>query len=104
MKNLSRKPASAFASNGRQLFIPIGFAHAFVTLTPDAEVTYKCSQFYAPAHDGGVRWGDPDIGIVWPLPAGVTPTLSPKDEKLPLLRDFDSPFAYDGVPLGELDF
>jgi dTDP-4-dehydrorhamnose 3,5-epimerase len=95
--------AELSAENGRQLFIPIGFAHGFVTLTPDAEVTYKCSNFYAPAHDGGVRWDDPEIGVVWPLPRGVTPTLSPKDEKLPRLVDFDSPFAYDGVPLGDLD-
>jgi dTDP-4-dehydrorhamnose 3,5-epimerase len=75
-----------------------------VTLTPDAEVTYKCSSLYAPAHDAGVRWNDPDIGVVWPLPTGVAPTLSPKDEKAPLLRDFDSPFEYDGAPLQDLIF
>jgi len=92
------------AENGRQLFIPIGFGHGFVTLTPDAEVTYKCSSLYAPAHDAGVRWNDPDIGVVWPLPTGVAPTLSPKDEKAPLLRDFDSPFEYDGAPLQDLIF
>lgn len=88
--------------NGRQLFIPTGFGHGFVTLTPDAEVTYKCSSLYAPAHDAGVRWDDPDIGVIWPLPAGVAPILSPKDEKAPLLRDFDSPFEYDGAPLLDL--
>jgi len=95
--------AELSAENGRQLFIPIGFAHGFVTLTPNTEVTYKCSHFYAPAHDGGLRWDDPDLGVAWPLPPGAAPTLSPKDEKLPLLRDFDSPFVYDGVPLVELD-
>jgi len=94
--------AELSAENGRQLFIPIGFGHGFVTLTPDTEVTYKCSSLYAPAHDGGVRWNDPDIGIVWPLPAGVAPTLSPKDEKAQLLRDFVSPFEYDGAPLQDL--
>jgi len=94
--------AELSAENGRQLFIPVGFAHGFVTLTANAEVTYKCSNFYAPAQDGGLRWDDPDIGVVWPLPPGVTPLLSAKDEKLPLLKDFDSPFAYDGVPLGDL--
>jgi dTDP-4-dehydrorhamnose 3,5-epimerase len=95
--------AELSAENGRQLYIPIGFAHGFVTLKPDTEVVYKCTDFYAPAHDGGLRWDDPDIAIAWPLPAGVLPTLSDKDEKLPHLRDFDSPFAYDGVPLGELE-
>jgi dTDP-4-dehydrorhamnose 3,5-epimerase len=95
--------AELSAENGRQFFIPIGFAHGFVTLTPDAQVTYKCSNFYAPAHDGGVRWNDPDIGIVWPLPEGVSPTLSPKDEKAPLLKDFASPFDYDGRPLLPLE-
>ena len=95
--------AELSAENGWQLFIPVGFAHGFVTLTADAEVTYNCSNFYAPAHDGGLRWDDPDIGIVWPLPSGVGPILSAKDEKLPLLDDFDSPFAYDGEPLCDLD-
>ena len=91
------------ADNGRQLFIPIGFAHGFLTLTANAEVLYKCSNFYAPAHDGGVRWDDPDIAIVWPTPAGAAPLLSPRDENLPALRDFVSPFDYDGVPLADLD-
>ncbi len=91
------------AENGCQLFIPIGFAHGFVTLTPDAQVTYKCSNIYAPANDGGVRWNDPDIGIVWPLPAGVSPTLSVKDEKAQLLKDFVSPFEYEGNPLQPME-
>lgn len=91
--------AELSAENGCQLFIPIGFAHGFVTRTPDAQVTYKCSNIYAPANDGGVRWNDPDIGIVWPLPEGVLPTLSMKDEKAQLLKDFVSPFEYDGNPL-----
>lgn len=90
------------AENGHQLFIPVGFAHGFVTLEPDCEVTYKCSDTYAPAHDGGIRWDDPAIGIEWPIPAGVTPELSAKDRVQPLLADFDSPFAYDGHPLTSL--
>ena len=95
--------AELSAENGLQIFIPIGFAHGFVTLTPDAEVTYKCSSLYAPAHDGGIRWNDADIGIVWPLPDSVAPTLSAKDEKAQFLKDFISPFDYDGHPLQPLE-
>ena len=90
------------AENGCQLFVPIGFAHGFVTLEPDCEITYKCSDTYAPDHDGGIRWDDPAIGIDWPLPAGATPELSAKDRGLPGLGEFDSPFPYDGRPLTPL--
>lgn len=90
------------ADNGHQLFIPIGFAHGFVTLEPDCEVIYKCSDTYAPEHDGGIRWDDPALGIAWPIPADVTPELSAKDKVQPLLDDFDSPFPYDGRPLSPL--
>jgi dTDP-4-dehydrorhamnose 3,5-epimerase len=97
--------AELTAQNGNQLFIPIGFAHGFVTLEPDCEVTYKCSDTYAPEADGGIRWNDPAIGsggIAWPIPAGSTPELSAKDQIQPLLTDFESPFPYDGQPLGPL--
>ncbi|MGH7026600.1 dTDP-4-dehydrorhamnose 3,5-epimerase [Brevundimonas sp.] len=87
--------------NGRQLFIPVGFGHAFVTLTPDAEIAYKVSDVYAPDCDGGVIWNDPTIAIDWPLPA-TGPVLSDKDEALPTLAEFDSPFEYDGRPLAPL--
>jgi dTDP-4-dehydrorhamnose 3,5-epimerase len=86
------------ADNGWQLYVPIGFAHGFLTLEPDCEVAYKVSDYYAPAHDAGIRWNDPAIGITWPLPPSG-PVLSPKDERLPLLAEFNSPFAYDGEPL-----
>ena len=94
--------AELSAENGHQLFIPIGFAHGFVTLEPDCEVTYKCSDTYAPDADGGIRWDDPAIGIDWPIPAGAVPELSAKDQVQPLLADIDSPFPYDGRPLGRL--
>jgi dTDP-4-dehydrorhamnose 3,5-epimerase len=90
------------AENGHQLFIPIGFAHGFVTLEPDCEVTYKCSDTYAPECDRGIRWDDPAIGIDWPIPVGAHPELSSKDMTQPLLADFDSPFVYDGRPLQAL--
>ncbi len=94
--------AELSADNGHQLFIPIGFAHGFLTLEPDCEVSYKCSDIYAPDHDGGIRWDDPAIGIDWPMPMGVTPALSDKDIIQPLLAQFDSPFPYDGRPLAPL--
>jgi dTDP-4-dehydrorhamnose 3,5-epimerase len=94
--------AELSAENGHQLFIPIGFAHGFLTLEADCEVSYKCSDTYAPDQDGGIRWDDPAIGIDWPIPEGTVPELSAKDAAQPLLADFDSPFQYDGRPLGQL--
>ena len=92
--------AERSAENGHQLFIPIGFAHGCVTLEPNCEVTYKCSNTYAPDHDGGIRWDS--VGIDWPIPAGTKPELSAKDQVQPTLAEFDSPFAYDGNPLTPL--
>lgn len=92
--------AELSAENGHQLFVPVGFAHAFLTLEPDCEVTYKVSDLYAPDCDGGIAWDS--VGIDWPLPAGTTPELSVKDAALPPLADFESPFAYDGRPLAPL--
>ena len=86
------------ANGGEQLFVPVGFAHGFVTLEPDVEVAYKVSGLYAPDCDGGIVWNDPVIGIEWPLPASG-PVLSDKDQMLPTLAEFDSPFDYSGEPL-----
>lgn len=82
--------------NGRQLLIPSGFLHGFVTREPDTEIIYKCTDYYAPDCDGAVRFDDPDIGIDWGLPDGVTALLSEKDAKAQQLRDFQSPFVYAG--------
>lgn len=54
------------AENKKQLYIPQGFAHGFLVLSETAEFTYKCSDYYDHAAEGGIRWDDPDIGIVWP--------------------------------------
>lgn len=82
------------AENGRQLYVPAGFAHGFVTLLPDSEIVYKCSDYYAPETEGAVLWNDPDIGIDWPLTGEAT--LSGKDAEAPLLVDLDSPFTWEG--------
>ena len=76
------------AENGRQLLVPKGFLHGFVTLTPDCEVQYKCTDTYAPAHDGAVRWDS--VGIDWGLSGD--PVLSAKDAAAPAFADWQSPF------------
>ena len=85
------------AENGRQLLVPKGFLHGFLTLTPDCEVQYKCTDVYAPDCDGGIRWDDPTIGIDWPLAPGEAPQLSAKDSTAPGLADFDTPFVWEGA-------
>lgn len=82
------------AEGGEQLFVPRGFAHGYCTLEPDTEVAYKTDGFYAPTCDAGLAWNDPTIGIRWPVsPAEVI--LSDKDQILPGLADFVSPFRYE---------
>ncbi len=77
--------------NGKQLFVPSGFLHGFMTLEPDSEIIYKCSDFYAPECDGAVRWDS--CGIEWPL-ADIEPALSEKDAAAPGLAAFETPFDY----------
>ena len=90
------------AERGEQLFVPAGFGHGFLTLEPDCEVAYKVDDFYAPECDAGIAWDDPDLAIAWPLD-GARPELSDKDARLAALKDFASPFAYDGRPLQLLE-
>jgi dTDP-4-dehydrorhamnose 3,5-epimerase len=86
------------ADTGQQIYVPVGFAHGFLTLTDDVLVMYKVSDYYAPACDSGIRWDDPDIAIPWPMSAADI-IVSEKDSQLPSLAVFESPFAYDGHPL-----
>ena len=80
------------AENGRQLLVPKGFLHGFVTLTPETEVVYKCSDFYVPEADGAVAWNSPALGIDWPV-EGV-PELSARDAAAPDFDDWESPFSH----------
>jgi dTDP-4-dehydrorhamnose 3,5-epimerase len=78
--------------NWRQLLIPKGFAHGFVTLEPDTEVLYKVTNFYSPAHDFGLAWDDPELGVAW----GLKPEqafLSDKDKNWPRLRNLGETFT-----------
>lgn len=79
------------SENGKQLWIPPGFAHGFVTRTPDTEIIYKCTDYYAPDCDAGLRWDS--CGIDWGFDG--TPILSEKDTTAPTLDGFDSPFQFD---------
>ncbi|WP_144555429.1 dTDP-4-dehydrorhamnose 3,5-epimerase [Bacillus sp. X1(2014)] len=80
------------AENKKQLLIPKGFAHGFMTLTDDVEVQYKVDELYAPDCDRGIIWNDPAIGIEWPIE--ISPVLSTKDEKAPLFADAENNFSY----------
>ncbi|WP_371819686.1 dTDP-4-dehydrorhamnose 3,5-epimerase [Erythrobacter sp. 3-20A1M] len=88
------------SDEGRQLYVPVGFGHAFVTLTPDCEVIYKVSDYYAPDCEIGVIWNDRELAIDWPLDG--EPELSAKDRELSTLAAFDSPFSYDGQPFEKI--
>jgi dTDP-4-dehydrorhamnose 3,5-epimerase len=79
--------AELSADNGRMLYVPRGFAHGYVTLTPDAEVLYKLDGLYAPECERGLAWNDPDVAIAWPLPQDEL-ILNARDQAFPGLADF----------------
>ena len=74
------------ATNLRQVFIPKGFAHGYVTLENDTEVQYKVDKYYSKENERGIRYNDPDLGIAWVV---ERPVLSDKDAQAPLLKDSD---------------
>lgn len=78
------------AGNGNLLYIPAGFAHGFMALEDNTIFLYKCSDYYAPATEGGLRWDDADLNINWGTE--MQPLVSGKDEELPAFKDFVSPF------------
>ena len=78
--------------SGRRLWLPTGFAHGFCTLEEDCEVAYMVTDYYSPAHDRGLRWNDPALGIDWPVGEDEA-VLSPKDRTQPLFAELGSVFA-----------
>ena len=81
------------ADEWNQLFVPIGFAHGFLTLEPDCEVEYKVSAPYSAEHDRAIRFDDPDISVAWPLGAADI-ILSDKDRAAPVLADGETGFTF----------
>ena len=102
-----RKPSPTFgkwiavtlaAERFNQLYIPVGFAHGFLTLEANVEVLYKVSAPYSKQHDCTIRWDDPDIKISWPLEKGGQPLLSDKDANAPAMAAIAEQFVVNGVP------
>jgi dTDP-4-dehydrorhamnose 3,5-epimerase len=86
--------AEISAANFNQILIPEGFGHGLCTLEPDTLVLYKVNAHFSLEHDTGIRWDDPQLNIPWPL-QNAEPLVSAKDQVLPLLSEFDSPFTYE---------
>jgi dTDP-4-dehydrorhamnose 3,5-epimerase len=82
------------AANWKQLWLPPGFAHGYVTLEPDCEVIYRVTDYYAPDCEAGIAWDDPDLGIDWRI-CSFDLILSEKDRKNPLLSEIVAPFSYN---------
>ena len=73
------------ADNKTLLYVPVGFAHGFATISDYCEVQYKQTGFYKPAAEGGIAWNDPEVGVAWPY---SNPVLSAKDLNLPTLAEY----------------
>jgi dTDP-4-dehydrorhamnose 3,5-epimerase len=81
------------AENKKQLLVPKGFAHGFMTLTENTEVQYKVDEMYSPECDSGIAWNDPSIGVKWPM--DIKPVLSEKDENAPQLEEANNDFIFE---------
>lgn len=81
------------AETGEQFFVPAGFAHGYLTLTPNCHVQYKVSAYYDAASERGLAWNDPALAIDWPLEE-KSPVISEKDQTHPLLKDLPEYFTY----------
>lgn len=79
------------ADNKKSLYVPAGFAHGFCVVSAEAEVCYMTTEEYAPTHEAGIAWNDPDLKIAWPV---ENPQLSDRDRGWPRLRDADNNFSY----------
>ena len=79
--------------NGRQLLVPRGFAHGYLTLTERCDVLYKVTDTYAPETEGGLLWSDPALGLDWPVGVGEA-TVNARDAAWPTLAALQSPFTY----------
>ncbi|RKN85284.1 dTDP-4-dehydrorhamnose 3,5-epimerase [Paenibacillus ginsengarvi] len=77
--------------NKRQIVVPKGFAHGICTLVQNTQLLYKVDEYYSPAHDRGIRWNDPALGIDWPI---ASPVISAKDDAQPFLADAENNFVY----------
>lgn len=75
------------SENKKQFYISEGFAHGFLVLSDEAEFVYKCTDFYHPGDEGGIRWDDPDIDIAWPIDKDMKLILSEKDKNWDRLKD-----------------
>lgn len=84
--------AEITAESWQQILVPEGFAHGFCTLQPDTEIAYKVTAFYAPAHDFGLLWNDPALGIAWPVDT-ASAVLSDKDTRYPTFANLEQTFA-----------
>ena len=79
------------AENWKQLYVPRGFAHGYLTLEPDTHMVYKVDGYYSREHEGGLTWNDPAFDIDWGL-NGAEPVLNDRDRTWPAFAEFDSPF------------
>lgn len=80
--------------NKKQFYVPEGFAHGFLVLSDEAVFNYKCTNYYSPEYDGGVKWDDSEIGIEWPLKDIEEIKLSEKDMNQKKLNEQELPFIY----------